>query len=431
MNQKNMSTSAFQSRGGGVRGGAEDPAAELATTDAPRLAHGKARTRRLRTGKWLLLGGLGSYLAAAVVIAIAGLRDHIEPADAIVVPGNTVAPDGTPSTRLQARLDRALEVYRQGAAPLIIVSGGTGKEGHDEARRMASYLVEHGVSPDAVLRDSAGHDTWATATNVARIARQRHLKSVLVATQYFHVPRTRLALVRSGVPVAGTVHARYFEARDLYSLAREVAGFAAYYVGLGQPAEGMVADPASQPQRDTPSPDLILSASTEVPTAGEETAPPALVDTVLEASDPADRDGIQECLSEFGIAKRHVNRLFRSVRLPSTEPNQTLYFVRPALKPYCMTFYGAHLFRYWLVEERRGPHRIRRTVRYFGAGDAFAVLPTQHAKMYDIEDTGCTASTCDVIRSEFDGSRYVATRCTQWRNTDEGREFIGDYPCQQ
>lgn len=190
---------------------------------------------------FLLVAG-GCYLAAACAIAATGLIDHVESADAIVVLGSTVSADGTPSPRLQARLDSALDVYRRNSAPLIIVSGGLGKEGHDEAAAMAKYLVERGVPPSAVLADGAGNTTQATATNVARIARTRKLGCVLVASQYFHLPRARLALERAGVCVAGTVHARYFEARDAYSLAREVVGFAAYYAGLRRPGETGNAD---------------------------------------------------------------------------------------------------------------------------------------------------------------------------------------------
>lgn len=179
----------------------------------------------------LLVGALG-YLAAAAAIAFDGLSDRVEPADAIVVLGTTVFADGTPSPRLQARLDRALDVYRGGGAPLVIVSGGVGKEGYDEAVAMADYLARRGVPPSAVVRDGTGNTTRATATNVARIARARRLECVLVASQYFHLPRARLALERAGVCVAGTVHARYFEFRDVYSLAREVVALAAYSAGL-------------------------------------------------------------------------------------------------------------------------------------------------------------------------------------------------------
>ena len=185
----------------------------------------------MRFWKLILIAPLVCFLAAAAAIALAGMRDQLVPADAIVILGNTVAADGQPSPRLRARLDCALEAYRLKLAPWMIVTGGVGKEGFDEAAVMARYLVEHGVPASAILVDSAGIDTAASAANVARIARERKLKSVLVATQFFHVPRTSLALARAGVPVAGSVHARFFEARDLYSLAREVIGFGAYLVG--------------------------------------------------------------------------------------------------------------------------------------------------------------------------------------------------------
>jgi vancomycin permeability regulator SanA len=175
---------------------------------------------------------LAAFLLAAAAIALSGLNDQLAHADAIVVLGNTVAPDGTPSPRLRARLDCALDAYQQKLAPLLIVTGGVGKEGFDEAAVMADYLVQHGVPRAAVLIDSAGNDTAASAVNVARIARARKLNSVLVASQYFHLPRASLAFARAGVPVAGHIHARYFEARDLYSLAREVIGLGAYFLGL-------------------------------------------------------------------------------------------------------------------------------------------------------------------------------------------------------
>ncbi|MES2019172.1 MAG: YdcF family protein [Pseudomonadota bacterium] len=186
----------------------------------------------MRYLKWSFLPLAASFLLAAVAITLSGLHDRLAPADAIVVLGNKVDTNGQPSARLRARLDCALDAYRQKLAPLLIVSGGVGIEGYDEAQVMQHYLVAHGVPASAVLVDSAGIDTAATAVNVARIARARQLKSVLVASQYFHIPRASLALRRAGVPVAGTIHARYFEARDLYSLAREVIGLGAYAVGL-------------------------------------------------------------------------------------------------------------------------------------------------------------------------------------------------------
>jgi vancomycin permeability regulator SanA len=163
-----------------------------------------------------------------------GLRDELGKADAGLVFGNTVNADGTPSARLAARLDRALQLYRDGMFPLIIVSGAVGKEGHDEGVVMRDYLVARGVPSAAVIVDSKGVNTMATAVNTRVILGERQLRSVLLFTQYFHVSRAKLALHRAGVPEVYSAHAAFFEWRDFYSIPREMAGFIAYYVNRGQ-----------------------------------------------------------------------------------------------------------------------------------------------------------------------------------------------------
>ena len=171
----------------------------------------------------------GVFLLATTALVLAGLNDKLAPADVIVVPGNTIMPDGTPSPRLQARLDVALKQFQQHRAPRILVSGATGKEGFDEAAAMARYLLRHGVPAGAIIEDSQGWTTDATARNAALLMRQHGWQTAMVATQYFHVPRFRLALERAGITVSSQVHAPYFEMRDLYSIPRETAGYAVYY----------------------------------------------------------------------------------------------------------------------------------------------------------------------------------------------------------
>jgi vancomycin permeability regulator SanA len=206
----------------------------------------------MRLWKALLLAPALAFAAAALAIAAAGLHDTPVAAGAIVVLGNTVLPSGQPSPRLQARLDCALDAYRRRLAPWVIVSGGVGKEGFDEAAVMAAYLERHGVPHRALLQDNAGNDTAASAANVARLAAQHHIASVLLASQYFHLPRARLAFRRAGMRVAGTIHARYAEPRDLYSLAREVVGYAAYLLGHKEGAPpGATDGTATQSLADT------------------------------------------------------------------------------------------------------------------------------------------------------------------------------------
>ena len=97
---------------------------------------------RKRTKRVLLLTALSVALAftlAAALIVADGLTDDVHAADVAIVPGNTVGKDGRPSARLRARLDQTVSLYRQGLFPNVIVSGGVGSEGFDEAEVMRRY----------------------------------------------------------------------------------------------------------------------------------------------------------------------------------------------------------------------------------------------------------------------------------------------------
>lgn len=74
-------------------------------------------------------------------ILIDGLRDEGRKSDLRVVLGNTVNKDGSLSTRLQKRLDKAIELYNNSVIPLILVSGGLGKEGFYEGDKWPSILL--------------------------------------------------------------------------------------------------------------------------------------------------------------------------------------------------------------------------------------------------------------------------------------------------
>ena len=78
--------------------------------------------------------------------------------------------------------------------------------------------------------DNQGVTTARSALNAAKVVTGRKLESVMVVTQYFHVPRSKLAVVKAGVPTVHGVHARYFELRDFYSIAREVPAYLRYWL---------------------------------------------------------------------------------------------------------------------------------------------------------------------------------------------------------
>jgi vancomycin permeability regulator SanA len=158
----------------------------------------------------------------AVWIVYDGVNDQGDSADCAVVLGTAVKTDGQPSPVLQARLDRAIQVYQTGKVPLIIVSGADHVEGNNEASAMAAYLEAHGVPASAVIQDHLGVNTDATAHDTAKIMIERRLKSVMVVTSYYHIARTKMALRREGVSEIRQAHSGVVRKEDAFSIAREV-----------------------------------------------------------------------------------------------------------------------------------------------------------------------------------------------------------------
>lgn len=165
------------------------------------------------------------YVAAFIVLA---LMPRAGPADLAVVFGNEVLADGVASPRLAARLDTALSARARGLVALIMVSGGKGASGFNEADVMQAYLIRAGVPADAVLVDQEGVNTMATAVHAAAILRARGLRSAMVVTQWFHVPRCILAMRRNDVGVVAATYPAFVERRDVYSVARELADLPRY-----------------------------------------------------------------------------------------------------------------------------------------------------------------------------------------------------------
>lgn len=169
-------------------------------------------------------------LGAMGAVAIAGLRATHGPAHLAVVLGNEVLADGSPSPRLHARLNQGLALYHQGLVQHILVSGGTGRSGYDEATVMAAYLQERGVPAEAIFLDSKGANSFATALNTATLMQKQGWRSVIAVSQYYHLPRATLALRRAGIPYVQGAYPRYWELRDVYALAREVVGLVWYRI---------------------------------------------------------------------------------------------------------------------------------------------------------------------------------------------------------
>lgn len=137
----------------------------------------------------LLLAGLAAVAFVAVTfvqVRLAAQRDHAPAADAIVVLG-AAQWDGKPSPVLQARLDHAVELWRGGVAPVVVVTGGN-QPGDRVTQGFAGYqeLRDQGLPDEAIRVEVDGHDTYTELSAAANILRGEDLglRVVLVTDPY-------------------------------------------------------------------------------------------------------------------------------------------------------------------------------------------------------------------------------------------------------
>lgn len=132
---------------------------------------------------------LCAWLVSLALVVIWGMRDEAGPVDAIVVLG-AAQWDGRPSPVLRARLEHAHELWRDGRAPWVVVTGGVGAgDTTSEAKVGQRFLTQLGVPPKSVLLEATGRTTEQSMRGVASILGEKQLKRVLLVSDPFHMLR--------------------------------------------------------------------------------------------------------------------------------------------------------------------------------------------------------------------------------------------------
>ena len=165
------------------------------TAPTPVVADAPARSgRRWGRGIAIALAAIFGFFALYIGITfvqvwLASRHDGAKAADAIVVLG-AAQYDGRPSPVLTARLDHALDLWKQGLAPVIVVTGGKRPgDRFTEATASANYLLERGVPDDKILREVQGTNSWESLAAAARILRERGLSEVILVSDPYHALR--------------------------------------------------------------------------------------------------------------------------------------------------------------------------------------------------------------------------------------------------
>jgi uncharacterized SAM-binding protein YcdF (DUF218 family) len=90
------------------------------------------------------------------------------------------------------RSDRALELYKKGYAPRILLTGPEGAHWKLRVRRLnwrARYFVEEGVPERALLYDRESRNSWEEAVSTLRLMQSMKLDRALVVSDPPHMRR--------------------------------------------------------------------------------------------------------------------------------------------------------------------------------------------------------------------------------------------------
>jgi len=181
-----------------------------------------------RLSRLVLIGGTGLvlFIAAANIYVLhsggeaTSVVAEAPRAEVAVVPGALVEPDGDMSTMLAARVEQASRLWHADKVEKVLVSGDHGSWKYDEPDTMRKALIEDGVDPRDVFEDHAGFDTWATMVRAREIF---GVRSAVVVTQGFHMPRALYLAEAAGIEATGlTADLQEWGAQGRKSAVREV-----------------------------------------------------------------------------------------------------------------------------------------------------------------------------------------------------------------
>lgn len=150
----------------------------------------------------IYLFSINAYVKNSTKDMIISSEDATELSDVscIIVLGCQVYEDGTPSGILNDRLKRAVELYKMGAAPKIIMSGDHGQIEYDEVNAMKQVAIDAGVPSEDIFMDHAGFSTYETMYRAKEIF---GADKVIIVTQEYHLYRALYIAQRLGIEAFG------------------------------------------------------------------------------------------------------------------------------------------------------------------------------------------------------------------------------------
>jgi len=128
--------------------------------------------------------------------------ERLKPAQAAIVLGAKVYPNGAVSPIVYDRLLKGAELYKKGIVQKILVTGDHGQKEYDEVNTIRKHLEQLGVARRDIFMDHAGFSTY---DSIYRARAVFEVSSAVIVTQNFHLARAVYMARKRGIDAEGYI----------------------------------------------------------------------------------------------------------------------------------------------------------------------------------------------------------------------------------
>ena len=166
-------------------------------------------------------------LLLTMMIDSYGQREHdTKQYDAIIVAGCKVKADGSPSLALQARVRKAVALYKDGYAKKIVFTGGSQDQRPTEAAAAKQYAQSiYAIPEEAILLEGSSTSTKENAAFSKKL--YPNLKKVALVSDSYHIFRGERIFAKHFEHVDGYGRVPAWNVR-YYGALREIAAITFY-----------------------------------------------------------------------------------------------------------------------------------------------------------------------------------------------------------
>ena len=161
------------------------------------------------------------YVVKSTANAVKDYEDFNGHYDYIIVLGCGIVDNSIPTDLMVDRLDMAIRLYKDGAAPRILLSGDHRVDDYNEVAVMKNYMLDRGIPEDVIECDDLG---LSTSETMERASRLFDVESAVIVTQEYHLSRAVYLARNYGIDCEGVIATGHtFVAQPYYSARESLA----------------------------------------------------------------------------------------------------------------------------------------------------------------------------------------------------------------